>query len=403
MKLTDPVIKATKPQEKPFTLSDGEGLALHIQPNGSKWWRFRYRFDGKPCLLSLGTYPSTTLKAARLERDRLKDLIKQGINPSVQRQEDKFMAAKSSANSFESVARAWFDGWQGTQTPAHATRIIRRLEADVFPMLGKKPVAEITAAQLLMMAKRIEARGALDVAKRALRTCGQIMRYAVAHGMAERNPTADIKASDALKSVQTVNNARVEARELPELMHKINGYEGHPLTRIALQLLAHTFVRTRELIEARWDEFDLDAKEWRIPAKRMKMRTAHIVPLSSQVLTLLAELKAITGSKSPMLFPSQQGRGKGMSNNTMLYALYRMGYKGRMTGHGFRGIASTVLHEMDFNHDHIELQLAHAPRNTVSAAYNHALYLKQRAAMMQHWSDYLEAQQKNRRPTDQEA
>lgn len=392
MKLTDPIVKAAKPQEKPFTLSDGKGLALHVQPQGSKWWRFRYRFNGKPGFLSLGTYPDVTLKEARLERDRLKALIKQGINPSVQRQEDKFMAAKSLTNSFESVARDWFDSWQGTQTPAHATRIIRRLEADVFPMLGKKPVAEITAAQLLMMAKRIEARGATDVAKRALRTCGQIMRYAVAHGMAERNPTADIKASDALKSVQTVNNARVEARELPELMHKINSYEGHPLTRIALQLLAHTFVRTRELIEARWDEFDLDAKEWRIPAKRMKMRTAHIVPLSSQALALLDELKAITGSKSPMLFPSQQGRGKGMSNNTMLYALYRMGYKGRMTGHGFRGVASTVLHEMDFNHDHIELQLAHAPRNAVSAAYNHALYLKQRAAMMQHWSDYLDAQ-----------
>ena len=392
MKLTDPIVKAAKPQEKPFTLSDGKGLALHVQPQGSKWWRFRYRFNGKPCLLSLGTYPDVTLKEARLERDRLKALIKQGINPSVQRQEDKFMAAKSLTNSFESVARDWWDSWQGTKTPAHATRIIRRLESDVFPIIGNRPLTDITAPLLLMMAKRIESRGALDIAKRSLQTCSQIMRYAVAHGIAERNPAADIKASEALRPTKTKNNARIEARELPELMRKINGYQGHPLTRIALQLLAHTFVRTRELIEAQWDEFDLDAKEWRIPAKRMKMRTPHIIPLSSQVLTILQELKAITGSKSPMLFPSQQGRGKGMSNNTMLYALYRMGYKGRMTGHGFRGVASTVLHEMDFNHDHIELQLAHAPRNAVSAAYNHALYLKQRAAMMQHWSDYLDAQ-----------
>ena len=392
MKLTDPIVKAAKPQEKPFTLSDGKGLALHVQPQGSKWWRFRYRFNGKPCLLSLGTYPDVTLKEARLERDRLKALIKQGINPSVQRQEDKFMAAKSLTNSFESVARDWWDSWQGTKTPAHATRIIRRLESDVFPLIGNRPLTDITAPLLLMMAKRIESRGALDIARRSLQTCSQIMRYAVAHGIAERNPAADIKASEALKPTKTKNNARIEARELPELMRKINGYQGHPLTRIALQLMAHTFVRTRELIEAQWDEFDLDAKEWRIPAKRMKMRTPHIIPLSSQVLTILQELKAITGSKSPMLFPSQQGRGKGMSNNTMLYALYRMGYKGRMTGHGFRGVASTVLHEMDFNHDHIELQLAHAPRNAVSAAYNHALYLKQRAAMMQHWSDYLDAQ-----------
>ena len=392
MKLTDPIVKAAKPQEKPFTLSDGKGLALHVQPQGSKWWRFRYRFNGKPGFLSLGTYPDVTLKEARLERDRLKALIKQGIDPSVQRQEDKLMAAKSLANSFESVARDWFDSWQGTKTPAHATRIIRRLESDVFPIIGNRPLTDITAPLLLMMAKRIESRGALDIARRSLQTCSQIMRYAVAHGIAERNPAADIKASEALRPTKTKNNARIEARELPELMRKINGYQGHPLTRIALQLLAHTFVRTRELIEAQWDEFDLDAKEWRIPAKRMKMRTPHIIPLSSQVLTILQELKAITGSKSPMLFPSQQGHGKSMSNNTMLYALYRMGYKGRMTGHGFRGVASTVLHEMDFNHDHIELQLAHTPRNAVSAAYNHALYLKQRAAMMQHWSDYLDAQ-----------
>ena len=394
MKLTDPGIKATKPQDKAFTLSDGGGLALHIQPNGSKWWRFRYRFDGKPCLLSLGTYPKTTLKEARLERDRLQALIKRGVNPSMQRQEDKFMAAKSMANSFESVARAWFDDWQAIRTPDHAKRIIKRLEADVFPMIGKKPVTEITAAQLLMMAKKIEARGALDVSKRAFQTCSQIMRYAVAHGIAERNPAADIKPSDALKPTKTANNARIDARELPELLQKIDNYQGHPLTRLALQLVAHTFVRTRELIEAPWKEFDLEAKEWRIPAERMKMGTDHIVPLSTQVLAILKELREITGSKSPLLFPSQQGHGKSMSNNTMLYALYRMGYKGQMTGHGFRGIASTVLHEMEFNHDHIELQLSHAPRNAVSAAYNHALYLKQRAAMMQHWSDYLDAQQR---------
>ncbi|KJV24904.1 integrase [Aquitalea magnusonii] len=390
MKLTDPVIKAAKPQDKAYTLSDGEGLALHIQPTGAKWWRFRYRFNGKPGLLSLGTYPDTGLKAARLERDRLKDLVKQGIDPSQNRQEEKLIAKIVSENSFEAVARQWWKDWRSTRTERHAEYVLRRLEADVFPVIGNKPVTDITTPLLLMTVKKIEARGALDIAKRALQTCGQIMRYAVAHGLAERNPAADVKPADALKSAKKTNHARLSAKELPELLRQIDAYDGQPLTRLALQMMAHTFVRTNELIGARWEEFDLEARQWRIPAERMKMREEHIVPLTDQSLAILEDIRKLSGNR-PLLFPSERGEGKSMSNNTLLYAIYRMGYHSRMTGHGFRGIASTILHEQGYPHDHIELQLAHAPRNAVSAAYNHARYLEQRASMMRDWSKYLDA------------
>ncbi|MCC8997870.1 MAG: site-specific integrase [Nitrosomonas sp.] len=214
------------------------------------------------------------------------------------------------------------------------------------------------------------------------------MRYAVAHGLAERNPAADIKTSDVLKPANKTNYARLSEKELPELLHKVNEYDGQPLTLFALQLMVLTFVSTSELIGARWDEFDLNKREWRIPAERMKMRTLHIVPLSDQSITILIEIKSMA-CDDVLLFPSERRNGKSMSNNTILYALYRLGYHSRMTGHGFRGIASTILHEQGYNHDHIELQLAHTQRDAVSAAYNHALNLEPRARMMQDWADYL--------------
>jgi integrase len=390
MKLTDPVIKAAKPKDKPYKLSDGEGLVLLIQPNGSKWWRFRYRYNGKEKMLSIGTYPEVTLKEARLLRVTASDLLKQDIDPSLHRQEQKQIAAIAAANSFESVARLWWNHWKHDKTQRHAGYTIRRLEADVFPVIGNKPINELTAPTLLLAIKKIESRGALDIAKRALTTCGQIMRYAVAHGLSERNPAADIKPSDVLKPIKKTNYARLDQRELPELLRKIDAYDGQFLTKLALQLMALTFVRTSELIGARWDEIDLDKKQWRIPAERMKMKTPHIVPLSDQAITILQELKNLEADEI-LLFPSERRDGKTMSNNTILYALYRMGYHSRMTGHGFRGIASTILHERGYNHEHIELQLAHAERNQVSAAYNHALYLEPRAKMMQQWADCLDA------------
>jgi len=388
MKLTDPEIKAAKPKEKPYSLPDGHGLVLLVQPSGAKWWRYRYRFNGIAKMLSMGTYPDVTLKEARNQQIRFKELLAQGIDPSQHRQEKKQLEAIAAENSFETVARLWWIQWSAARNQRHADYVIRRLEADVFPIIGRKPVTELTAPMLLMAIKKIESRGALDIAKRALTTCNQIMRYAVAHGLAERNPAADIKPSDVLKPTKKTNYARLDQKELPELLRKIDEYDGQPLTKLALQLMAFTFVRTSELIGARWEEIDLDKKQWRIPAERMKMKTPHIVPLSDQAIAVLGKIKELAADQI-LLFPSERRDGKSMSNNTILYALYRLGYHSRMTGHGFRGIASTILHERGYNHDHIELQLAHSKRDAVSASYNHALYLEPRARMMQDWADYL--------------
>ncbi|TXI38937.1 MAG: DUF4102 domain-containing protein [Nitrosomonas sp.] len=389
MKLTDSVIKAAKPKNKPYKLSDGDGLVVLINPNGSKWWRYRYRYSGKEKMLSIGTYPEVTLREARLLRVTASDLLKQGIDPSQHRQDQKQQAAIAAANSFESVARLWWNHWKHDKTERHAGYTIRRMEADVFPVIGYKPMSEITAPQFIALVRKVESRGALDIAKRVLTMCGQVMRYAVAHGLAERNPAADIKPSDVLKPSKKTNHKRLNEKELPELLRKIDGYDGQPLTRLALQLMTLTFVRTGELIGARWEEIDLTKKEWRIPAERMKMRCPHIVPLSQQAITVLEEIHKLAAD-DVLLFPSERRDGKTMSNNTILYALYRLGYHGRMTGHGFRGMASTILHEQQFNHDHIELQLAHTQRDAVSAAYNHALYLEPRAKMMQDWANYLD-------------
>jgi integrase len=260
---------------------------------------------------------------------------------------------------------------------------------NVYPTLGERPVAEIEPMELVKLAKDIEARGASDMAKRILQIVGMVFRYAVAHGYSKRNPAAEIRPSDILKPTRKQNMARIDVMELPALLRAIELYDGRPLTRQAIKLMALTFVRTSELICARWDEFDLEARRWAIPATRMKMKTPHIVPLSAQAVEVLELLKTISG-KGALVFPGEQDSKKAMSNMTILKALERMGYKGRMTGHGFRGLASTILHEQGYNHDHIELQLAHAPRNEVSAAYNHALYLEPRAKMMQDWADFLE-------------
>lgn len=389
MKLTDSIIKAAKPKDKRYNIPDGKGLALWVQPDGQKCWRFRYYFNDKEKMLSLGFYPAVSLATARQEHARFKELLAQDIDPSDDRKEQKRQQALAATNSFEAIAHLWWTQWSTARNPRHASYTMRRLEADVFPIIGRKPITELTAPMLLTVIKKIESRGALDIAKRALTTCGQIMRYAVAHGLAERNPAGDIKPSDVLKPANKTNHARLSEKELPELLRKIDGYDGQPLTRFALQLMALTFVRTSELIGARWDEIDSDKKEWRIPAERMKMKTPHIVPLSDQAISILTEIKNLAADEI-LLFPSERRDGKSMSNNTILYALYRLGYHSRMTGHGFRGIASTILHERGYNHDHIELQLAHSKRDAVSAAYNHALYLEPRAKMMQQWADYLD-------------
>jgi integrase len=389
--LTDTRIKTAKPQAKLYKLTDERGLHLSVYPNASKLWQMRYRTEGKERTASLGKYPEVSLAEAREKRDQMRKLIAKGIDPVQSQKAAKEAKKLAQTNSFEAVARTWFEGWKDARSPRHAEYVIRRLEADVFPVIGRRPVSEIQAPELVKMMKAIQHRGALDIAKRCYQMTGQVFRYAIAHGIAERNPVSDIKPSDILPSRRQTNYARVDAKELPSLLRAIEAYKGTPVTRLAIKLLALTFVRTSELIGARWEEFDLQAGQWRIPAQRMKMRTEHIVPLSLQTIQILQILHGITGH-SKLLFPGERDHGRTMSNNTILKGLERMGFKGRMTGHGFRGLASTVLHEQGFDHAHIELQLAHQERNAVSAAYNHATYIKQRAKMMQWWGDYLDHQ-----------
>ncbi len=370
-------------------MADGGGLYLWVTPAGGKLWRWSYRFDRKEKLMAFGRYPDVSLSKAReLHRDA-RVLLASGIDPMAKRKEEKNADKAASENSFQTVALQWHEHWKAGKSPRHVDYVRRRMDMDILPCLGTRPISEIEAPELVAMAAAIQKRGAIDIAKRALETVGQVFRYGIAHGFCRRNPAADIRPSDVLKTGRKVNYARVDAKELPALLRSIEVYRGTHVTRFALKLLALTFVRTGELIGAKWSEFDLKGARWDIPAERMKMRTPHIVPLSRQACEVLESLHDITG-KTEWLFPGDRGSKKPMSNNTILKVLERMGYKGRMTGHGFRGLASTLLHEQGYSHDHIEIQLAHSPRNAVSAAYNHALYLEPRSKMMQEWADFLD-------------
>ncbi len=391
--LTDTAIRRSHPTEKPYKLADGKGLYLLVNPSGGKLWRWKYRYNSKEKLMPFGSYPEVTLADARARHAQARRLLAAGSDPMAERKAKKEAVIETSENPFSEIAALWFDHWKVNKSSRHVDATRRRLEANVYPTIGDRPIALIEPRELVAMVKAIEARGVGDLAKRALETTGQVFRYAIAHGYASRNPAVEFKPSDVLRPTKKVNLARVEALELAGLLRAIEVYRGKVVTRLATKLLALTFVRTSELIEARWEEFDFEARRWNIPAERMKMDTPHIVPLSRQTIEILEMLRTITGS-GPLLFPGERDSKKPMSNNTILFALKRMGYGGRMTGHGFRGLASTILHEQGYDHEHIELQLAHAPRNAVSAAYNHALYLEPRAKMMQDWADFLEQTQR---------
>ncbi|VVE42002.1 tyrosine-type recombinase/integrase [Pandoraea cepalis] len=385
MPLTHQQVLKVKPTEKPQKLADGGGLYLLVNQAG-KYWRWKYRVDGKEKVMALGVFPDVSLAEAREAHQAARKLLASGTDPMAER---KQQALAPAGTTFSQVARQWWDHWSPSRSARHAEYVLRRMESDIFPTLGARPISEIQAPELVRMTKAIEERGALDIAKRSLQTCSQIFRYAIAHGSATRNPATEIRPSDILVSRRKQNYARVDAKELPALLRHIEVYQGSTVTRMAMKLMAMTFVRTSELIGARWVEFDLDNARWDIPPERMKMKAPHIVLLSRQAVTLLQMLHTLTGHRE-LLFPGDRDFKKPMSNNTILKALERMGYKGQMTGHGFRGVASTVLHEQGWPHEHIELQLAHQERNDVSAAYNHALYLEPRAKMMQSWSDYLD-------------
>jgi integrase len=393
MALTDTEIKKAKAKEKAYSLNENGGLYLWITPVGGKLWRWAYRFDRKEKLMSFGKYPDVPLALARERHSEARKLLATGVDPMAQRKAEKTAERIAIENSFQSITTQWLEHWQEGKSPRHVDTVRRRMAADILPCLGARPIAEIEAPELVAMANAIQDRGARDIAKRALETVGQVFRFGIAHGYAKRNPASEIRPSDILKSTPKTNYARVDAKELPALLRRIEVYQGKQVTRLAMKLMSMTFVRTTELIEAKWGEFDLENARWDIPAERMKMRTPHIVPLARQALEVLEMLRDFTGSNE-WLFPGDLNAAQPMSNNTILKALERMGYKGRMTGHGFRGLASTILHEQGYAHDHIELQLAHAPCNAVSAAYNHALYLEPRARMMQDWADFLEHTQR---------
>jgi integrase len=394
--LTDTEIRNAKAGEKPYRMSDGRGLSLFVTKAGGKSWRWKYRFDGKEKLMVFGTYPDVPLVLARERHAAARSLLATGVDPMEQRRAEKAALKTAAEHSFQNIATLWLEHWRAEKSEQHVSATTSRMKKDILPLLGARPIAEIEAPELVAMVRRIEARGAIDLAKRALQNVGQIFRFAIANGYAKRNPTAEMRPADILKPTKTVNMARIDAKKLPALLRAIETYRGTQITRLAMKLMAMTFVRTSELIGAKWSEFDLENARWDIPAERMKMETPHIVPLAKQALEVLELLRSLTGN-SEWLFPGEGYKNPTMSNNTILKALERMGYRGEMTGHGFRGLASTILHEKGYDHEHIELQLAHAPRNAVSAAYNHALYLEPRTRMMQDWADFLEQTQRGGR------
>ncbi|WP_367025174.1 integrase arm-type DNA-binding domain-containing protein [Methylococcus sp. ANG] len=388
MALTDAAVRNAKPNgDKAYKLSDEKGLYLIVTANGGKWWRLDYRHDGKRKTLSLGTYPETTLKEAREKRDEARKAVSQGIDPSRQRRVSKLKERIARENSFENIAKEWAGRQANRWTPDHHDRVVTSLAADIFPELGEFPVNEITAQDLLKALRKIEARGAHETAGRVLQRCGAVFKYAIVTGRCTYNPAADLRGS--LTPVKVTHRAALKASEMPEFLDRLANYDGHVQTRLAIQLLMLTFVRPGELRGAAWQEFDFDLSEWRIPAERMKMRDEHIVPLSRQAVDVLHQLHVINGAY-PLVFPGANKPHQPMSENTVLFALYRMGYHGRATGHGFRATASTILNELGYNHDAIERQLAHAPRDKIRAAYNRAQYLPERRKLMQDWADIID-------------
>jgi integrase len=388
MPLTDTEIRNAKPGDKPIRMFDGGGLYLEISPAGGKWWRLKYRFGGKEKRLSMGVYPDVGLKAARARRDEARKLLDAGQDPGIERKAEKRRHLVSQANSFEAVAREWFDNQAPTWAKTHAKDVLRRLESNLFPTLGELPIAQVEPGDLLAAVRVIEARGARDLAHRVLQVAGQVFRYGVATQRCKRDPSPDLRG--ALKPHKGRNQPAVKPEEVPALLRAIDDYEaiGDRQTRLALTLCALTFTRTTELIGAEWSEVDFDAALWVIPAERMKMRNEHVVPLAKQAIELFQQLQ-VTCCGSRFVFPGRN-RDKPISNNTMLFALYRMGYKGKMTGHGFRAVASTMLNEQGYRADVIERQLAHCETNEVRGAYNRAEYLKERRTMMQEWADHLD-------------
>lgn len=386
--LTDTQLRALKPKEKTYRIADSAGLAIEVRPNGSRYWRFRYRYNGKAQMQSFGPYPEVSLAEARESRQNARKTLTRGEDPGTVRKARRAAHRKAAENTFEAVAREWMQ--RQDVAPATAEKNRWLLEDLAFPAIGKCPVSELTVREVLPLLRRLEAADKLETAQRLKQKIGQVCRYAMIEGKAEVDPTASLRG--ALKTPKTRHHAAItEPKAIGGLLRAIDGFVGSPVTLAALRVLPLVFVRPGELRHAEWSEFDLDAAEWRIPAERMKMGAAHLVPLSRQAVTILRGLYPLTGS-GRYVFPGMRTAQRPISENTINAALRRLGYtKDEMSAHGFRAMASSRLNEMGWNPDAIERQLAHAESNKVRAAYAHgAEYLADRRRMMQEWADYLD-------------
>lgn len=389
MSLSDAAIRNAKPGIKPWKLFDSLGLYIEIAPSGGKWFRQKYRFAGKEKRISLGVYPDVSLKQARDRRDAARKLVAEGIDPSQDRKDRKLVESIRAANTFEAVTREWLAQQASVYEAAHLDRVRRRFENDIFPLIGNRPIADVTAPELLVVLRRIEVRGVQETAKRALVGCGQVFRYAIATGRAERDLSGDLRG--ALSPVQTKHfAATTDPKELAGILRAMDSYDGTIVVRCALRLMPLVFVRPGELRTAQWKDIDLDTAEWRFIVS--KTGTSHIVPLSRQAVSILRELKPVTGD-GQYVFPSARSTKRPMSDNAILAALRRSDIPQEvMTGHGFRAVARTLLdEELHFRVDFIEHQLAHAVKDPNGRAYNRTAFLSERKKMMQDWSDYLES------------
>ncbi|WP_145524805.1 tyrosine-type recombinase/integrase [Yersinia rohdei] len=386
--LSDLQIKRSKPEAKPYSVTDGFGLSLIVEPNGSKAWRFRYRFAGKPKMISLGTYPLVTLAEAREKRDEMRKLVAAGKNPSEVRKDNKRSLLLEQANTFEAIAREWYGRNVERWSDGYSKDMMSAFEKDIFPYIGHRPIRDIKPLELLEALSKMERRGATEKVRKVRQRCAEVWKYAIVTGRAEYNPAPDL--SSALRPHKRDNYAHLSAEELPAFLHGVNGYRGSEVVKNALRLLIITGLRPGELRGAVWREIDMDKALWEIPPERMKMRRNHAVPLSKQALELLRRVQLISGGYE-FVFPGRGVGDKPISEMTMNLLIRRIGYSGRATGHGFRHTMSTILHEQGFNTAWIETQLAHVDKNSIRGTYNHAQYLDGRRDMLQWYADYMDS------------
>ena len=388
MKLNARQVETTKPKEKPYKLSDGGGLYLLVNPNGSRYWRLKYRVSGKEKLLSVGVYPDVTLSDARSKREDAKRILVAGGDPGQEKQAEKQARVLAAQNSFESVAIEWHEHKAPNWSQGYASDILEYLTKDIFPFIGKRAINEIKPAEMLAVLRKMEQRGVLDKLKKTRQACRQIFTHAVITGRAESNPVTDL--AGALKAPKQKHFPHLSVEQIPGFLNALNDYSGSMITRTATKLLMITGLRTIELRTSEWSDIDFEKGIWQIPAERMKMRRPHIVPISSQARELLEEIHQLTG-RGRYVFHGRNDAGKPMSEASINQVIKRIGYDGKATGHGFRHTLSTILHEQGYNSAWIETQLAHVDKNSIRGTYNHALYLEGRRAMLQDYADYLDA------------